>query len=494
MKKHKIIYIWLSLILIPFLGRTQSLTEAVLFSEYDIMGTARTVGVGGAFGAMGGDYTSIMINPSGIGEYKKSEFTITPSYEQNSTQSFFVADRESTSSREHNKIGLDNIAFVISRSRNNKSLINSNFAIGYNKVNSFNSDYSLNGRTLGSITERFIELANGKSLDQLDEFEAGLAYDALALIGPDSDNFYSDDFADDDYTDKLQIVNQRGSLSEISLGWGGNIKNKVNVGVSLGFPILRYEETKNYRQTLAETNFSNSLEYYQKNKVTGSGVNLRIGATYKPMRALRLGLAIHTPTAFVLNNEYLATIDYTYVNGNDSGSGSSESPLGTFKYDFSTPMKIVASVGSIFKTGDVAGFINLDWENQNFRNASFDLGAYSDSPDEIIFSDELNAEIDDRLTTVNNIRLGGELAYESFRLRAGYNLIYSGYNGEDEAQNAWSLGTGYNSDNFFIDLAYRKLARITGYNPYYLEESARDPLANIDTDEGRFMVTVGFRM
>ena len=53
----------------------QTLTEAdaaILFSKHDLNGTARFNSMGGAFGAVGGDYSAMDINPAGIAIFKNS--------------------------------------------------------------------------------------------------------------------------------------------------------------------------------------------------------------------------------------------------------------------------------------------------------------------------------------------------------------------------------------------------------------------------------------
>ena len=43
----------------------QSSNDALLFSSEDLSGTARFVAMGGAFGALGGDISSLKVNPAG---------------------------------------------------------------------------------------------------------------------------------------------------------------------------------------------------------------------------------------------------------------------------------------------------------------------------------------------------------------------------------------------------------------------------------------------
>ena len=71
---------------------SQNVGDAVRYSSYDPIGTARTLGVGSAFGAMGGDFSVIGINPAGIAEYRVGELNFTPSIASSNINAFFVDD------------------------------------------------------------------------------------------------------------------------------------------------------------------------------------------------------------------------------------------------------------------------------------------------------------------------------------------------------------------------------------------------------------------
>ena len=59
-------------------AKAQTIYDALRFSERDYEGTARSVAMGNAFTALGGDLGSIGINPAGSAVAKHSQFTITP--------------------------------------------------------------------------------------------------------------------------------------------------------------------------------------------------------------------------------------------------------------------------------------------------------------------------------------------------------------------------------------------------------------------------------
>jgi len=70
-------YLLIPMLLGAFLksASAQSDADALRYSQTSLAGTARFTSMAGAFGALGGDFSSIAINPAGLGIYRKSEFT-----------------------------------------------------------------------------------------------------------------------------------------------------------------------------------------------------------------------------------------------------------------------------------------------------------------------------------------------------------------------------------------------------------------------------------
>jgi len=67
----------------------QNQVDALRYSNLMFGGSARYVALGGAFGAVGADFTTLSVNPAGIGLYKTSEMSFSPSmYIGNTTASY----------------------------------------------------------------------------------------------------------------------------------------------------------------------------------------------------------------------------------------------------------------------------------------------------------------------------------------------------------------------------------------------------------------------
>src|SRR5665647_3550178 len=68
----------------------QYVDNALLFSEQNYGSTARSKAMGNAFGALGGDFGSLSINPAGIGIYQRGEVSVTLSNINNNTESTYL--------------------------------------------------------------------------------------------------------------------------------------------------------------------------------------------------------------------------------------------------------------------------------------------------------------------------------------------------------------------------------------------------------------------
>ena len=83
--------------------------DAYKFSQYDLSGTARYLGMGGAFGALGGDISAMGGNPAGLGIYRSSEIVTTLSLSSMKTNTEWSGTKMDEN---RTKFNFDNIAYV----------------------------------------------------------------------------------------------------------------------------------------------------------------------------------------------------------------------------------------------------------------------------------------------------------------------------------------------------------------------------------------------
>jgi hypothetical protein len=179
--------ITLLLISASFLStHAQTDVDAFRYSRLSITGTGRFTGMSGAFGALGGDFTSLSYNPAGIAIYRSSEFLFTPSIYVGKTVSTFLG--QEFDERKYN-FNFGNVGLVYTRKLSESSSPgwkSWNFGLGYNRLANFhNRNYYEGLNRQNSLVDHFAEQAHGLNPSNLDPFFEGLAYETY-LITPDN--------------------------------------------------------------------------------------------------------------------------------------------------------------------------------------------------------------------------------------------------------------------------------------------------------------------
>src|SRR5688572_11795726 len=89
----------------------QNESDVLRYSQLSFGGTARYMSMGGAFGALGADASTLSTNPAGIAMYRKSELTFTPSFTNTSTESEYYG---MNAQRDKFNMNINNFALVLS--------------------------------------------------------------------------------------------------------------------------------------------------------------------------------------------------------------------------------------------------------------------------------------------------------------------------------------------------------------------------------------------
>ena len=436
----------------------QDLADAIRYSSFQINGTARAGGMGNAFGALGGDFTSVSINPAGLGLYRSSELSLTPTFGQTKVDSKYLGNP--LSDNRYN-FSFNNISYVSSnmaRSGNETGLVNVNIGIGYNRLKNFNSNVLVGGdNAKSSILDNFASNAN---VGNLSDYYEWLAWDTDLLI-KDENGVYWHDIEDAGYGQSQQkSISRQGRMDEYSLALGLNFNHKLYFGASVGIVDLYYKETSTHTEGDKNKHipYFNELQFNSFLRTSGTGYNGKFGIIYKPVNEIRLGVAVHTPTIYILKDAFETSMNssITYDDGKTEKYNAT-SPFLKYDYDLETPLR--ATFSGAFVVGK-RGLVSLDYEYVDYSKARLRRGGYDNYP----FTDE-NKEIASVYKSVGNLRLGGEYRLtDAFSLRAGYEYYPSGYNkyalgatqkNADANLNIYSCGFGYRLGSFYLDAAYR---------------------------------------
>ncbi len=469
----------------------QTASDALRYSMWEVGGSARTLGVSGSLEALGADFGAIVLNPAGLAAFRRSEFTFSPSLFSIRTQAQLEGEANSTFSRKRDHFGLQQAAFVLASRPRASSWKTFNFSLGVVRRGNYRQRFYYEGVSKGSYTDRFVELADGLTPDQLDGFEAGLAYEIGAIFNPDPNDqrTYINDIPIGTQVFKRQQVATGGGISELVIGLAGNYNEKVLIGAVVGVPFVYYTEYKTYEEEdpADEIPTFDRFRFEERLTTRGTGVNARLGVIYRASQAARFGFSFQTPTLFSLEDSYKTVMAYEYTL---SGSNrfESESPDGFFEYRLRTPMRASISAGYLFGR---SGFVSTAVEWVDYATAYFEFYRAS-STEDAQYEQELNDQIYTQYTTALNWRVGAEWAAQIFRLRGGFQLSTSPYIDDSSVRVGYSVGLGVRERGVFADLAWRVKSFSEGYRPY---QTAVAPKSLVQTDVRwrEVVFTLGFK-
>lgn len=438
----------------------QNPTETLRYSQVRPGGTARAIGAGGAFGAIGADYTSVGINPGGLGLYRRSDLSVSFGV-QNANANTNLLGTDATSNRV--RAYLPNASIVISRltrerygSKANNKWRAFNFGFGFNRLANYNANSVFtNNQSPNSLLAQYRDelTAGGLSEDQIsfDNFSSGavLGYYNF-LLNPAGTTGTDYTALTDGYTVNQQIsLTQRGGLDEMSFAFGTNYNDKFYFGALLGVPFLTYREQLKVRES-DDADAIPSFDNYsltQSLTADGVGINAKFGFVARAAKWMRLGASFHTPTRYSMSEKYYSTS----TSSVDAMQYSNVSPDGKFSYQLSTPWRAIASAAFIVKT---YGFFSVDYEYSNYNRAHYTFSGFRSA------QDALNQDVKNYLKAAHTVRAGGEVALKNYRLRAGYSFSTSPIEkdrvvaGRDLTSQTFSGGVGYKGKAWYVDLAY----------------------------------------
>ena len=473
----------------------QTISDALRYSNLEVGGTARTVGVGGGIGALGADYSVLSTNPAGIAAFRTNEFVITPGVYNSKVTSLLERGTGNEPIDESlAKFNLANIGIILNYRPQYSKWTTFNLGIGFNRLASFNQDFVFKGKSPGSVVQRFTELANDEIFD---EFEGILAENALAIYPSSDPNIYTNDFEDALTTpgyeiEREQFFKTRGSYSELVFSVGGNFDEKIMVGATVGVPFIKYDEEKTYEERDIDSSviYFDELLFRENLSTTGSGINLKLGFIYRINQMFRVGAAIHTPTSFKLTDNFSTQLRYDYTDGGGSSTTTEDSPEGSFEYKLKTPWRAMANLAVLINR---KGFITADVEYVDYSVSDFNLTANSTDIGDRDYEMDLNEQVGNSFKSAVNIRIGGEYAHENLRFRAGYGISGTPYADSDITNNAYSLGFGIREKSFYIDFAYKYSKVTEGYVPYILSDPKLEQFVTNDVANTRILLTAGFK-
>lgn len=461
-------FLLLALMLFSEVMLAQGVDDALLASQTNYEGTARSMAMGNAIGAVGGDLTATCINPAGLGLYRSQEFTFSfgPQYQ------FCVSDYYGTSQfANKTRVTIPNLGIVIAGEVSNyKPLRYFQIGLGLTRTNDFNYHRIAQGLNPGSsMVDSYIQTING--IDQLfvtstypgdyfsqnHPYDLNLAWETFLIdrFVDSAGNYYFDSPVPPGNVRQEDEISSKGRTEEWTISAAANYYDKLFIGASLGLNHFKRISTRKYQETpnSDDSNFF-SWELQEELGDTAWGINFKLGAIYFPAQWLRVGFAWHSRTLYSFGESWSTEIS-TSLKGNNGLEDYYRclSPNLYQTYQFRSPHSFVGSLA--FFMGK-RGLVSADLEYLDYGTAKFDF-------------DGVNDDIRATLKPTFNLRFGAEWRHLQYFLRCGAAYYGSPYGFGETYGSVKKLGLGIGyavNEALSWDFAYELTHSTTGYTPY----------------------------
>jgi hypothetical protein len=447
-------------------AQSQEIKDALRYSQDKLSGTARFQAMSGAFGALGGDFSSLNINPAGSAVFSNNQVAITLSNNdiENNSNYFGTNSTQKNNSFDLNQAGG---VFVFKNNNSNSNWKKYSVAVNYQTTNNYNNSvFSAGTNPNNSIGAYFVNFANGIPLNVLEnsnygslsngEQQAFLGYQAFVInpVNNDPNNTqYASNVAPGGNYYQENTTYASGYNGKLSFNAATSYKDKLYIGLNLNshFTDFRqssvfYEDNNNPLGTedrVTQLQFNNDLYTY------GTGFSFQLGAIAKITSEVRLGLAYESSTWYHLSDELSQKLIAVSSNSDGSLPQDVVDPRVTnvyAPYRLQTPSKLTGSFAYIFGK---SGLISVDYAVKDYSNIKF-------KPVNDPYFNGLNNTISNTLSSAGELRIGGEYKIEKLSLRAGYRYEQSPYTNKTTIGDltGYSGGLGYNFGSTKVDLSY----------------------------------------
>ncbi len=446
--------------------------DRYLLSQQDIAGTARYVGLSGAFTALGGDVSAIDDNPAALGlfQHREISFTLDDQYSRSYSSAAPLATNTAT---------LPQFSWVFGTGYDDKQsgLLRHNFVLQYHRLRSYNRSYNAAVTSPLSQTDLIASLTNGlpsssfaSGDDVWDDANIGwlsvMGYDC-GIIKPDTtnldNNWYSILEANEQVLSSTK-VKETGSANQFTFAYGANISHRFYFGLSLNVLSLTHKKTVAYTEAFDK---GGGYSYTTSVSTTGTGGNLALGLIYRPLSFFRLGASFQSPT-----------VSYLRVDNLVQYNGVASSTYSTSIDRYMMPMR--ATFGAAFQFS-TRGLISMEYD--------------------------LRCRLRNYLPYEHTLKIGAEgVIHNNWFLRTGYayrssfattNFSFTPANTDTRTDTEFfnprgthcaSIGFGYRSNRWYIDLAYQFRLEQLDFYAHVLQST---PNA-VDIASHRLILTVAF--
>ena len=488
-------------------AQSQTVADALLYSQDNLTGTARFSAMSGAFGALGGDFSAINVNPAGSAVFSNNQASITFSSFNKKNKSDYFGTKVSTSDMafDINQAGGALVFFNTNEKSSWKKFV---LAVDYENTSNLNNAITTYGTNPNqSIADYFLSYANpgiynsniplttlqNSFYEDLDirTQQAFLGYQGYAInVDPNNpnNNTYVSNVSPGDFYQE-NYIDSNGYNGKVAFNFATQYTDKFYFGLNLNSHFtdfkkqtLFYEQNDNSQTPteIKELVFGNQQHTY------GNGFSFQLGAIAKVTTSLRAGLSYESPTWYRLVDEkkqFVSSSTNSFTN-QDRYEHTTDSDILLIypTYKLQTPSKWTGSLAYVFGK---SGLISIDYSIKEYGNATF-------KPNDSFFR-PLNVSVENQLHAASQVHIGGEYRIKEWSLRGGYRYEQSPYKDKrimgDLA--GFSTGFGYNFGNTRLDLSYAHSQR-KSQEAFFNQGFTAAP--KIKTENNNFALTLVFEL
>lgn len=491
--------------------QAQNNTDAIRYSFKDAGGNARSQAMGGAIGALGSDISVMGVNPAGLGLSRSSEFNMSLGFYNANTETEYINGLNSENKFNFN---IPSMGFKITEIQRSKGKPVKEgwsaftFGMNVNRTNNFHSSSFYDGvNTENSITDFFAQYNDASGTHPYDydvDFEPlrYMAFNSYLVDYDDvNDQFTSSILSNSTNVSQIGTVTTKGSTNEYNMAFGANHSNKLYLGLGINVQSVRnitdrsFTEINNGPDSILDMK---SLEYTQYIKTTGAGLGLNLGAIFKPVPFLRIGVAYQSPRVLRLKDNFDYGISSTFdVGAMDPYTGEDKSNSSFYESNFQYTYKVITP-------SRVTGSAAVQFGKIGMLTADIEMVDYSTTRMEAIEDGDAGFALENKTLKDNydqkiNYRIGGELNSGMYRFRAGYSYQASPYKdnaiayNEKLARKSFSLGIGIADRDYNFDVAYVRSKWADYDQPYSLGNQETYFVTN-NRSSGQLTVSLGLKI
>ena len=489
----------------------QDWQDARFFTENNYIGTARTLGMGNAVTAVGGDPGSITINPAGSSVASYSQFVISPGFTLSTTRASGVVGQGESAAvglgdavrTTYGRMTLPNVGAIFTIDTGRRSgWRRTSFGFVLNSTNNYTSRFNASGinadnsyaASLASSAAGYSDVVLGSESWWYDGGDAARMPKWVDMMGYRSGMFNAIPGFPGDYQAVTEVRDAvgncwvagplfqkygqqtHGNKYDVVFNFSANYSDTFYIGANVGFTTLRYSLSEYFYEAPENPEDFPVIEYTDGSRASlkslqmkhnyslrGTGIYAKLGFLWRPVAGLRLGGAVQTPVLL----SYSARQAFSgEVLTNGKNLPPSTTPEDTWSYRMREPWRF--NLGVAYSFGSFA-VLSADYELANYGAIRYVGANTSATP---AYLDDANADIRDALGLAHQLRAGMEFKpVEPLALRVGYNMVT--YGQKNWLEEDWSttpltssekmalvkhlvsFGAGYSFGSFFLDAAFR---------------------------------------